>query len=148
MSMRRKRYSPDDPREWLNRAVSNLARAESPARGSPIYLEDFCFDAQQAAEKAIKALFIQRGAAFPYSHDIGRLLTLLERAGEKVPVSVRRSEWLTRFAVEARYPGLSGPVTSAEHQRAVRAARAVVRWATGVIAPIAPRKKRATKRRK
>jgi len=38
------RFSPDDPREWLNRARSNLARAK--ARSPDVYLEDLCFDAQ------------------------------------------------------------------------------------------------------
>jgi HEPN domain-containing protein len=31
-----------------------------------VYLEDLCFLAQQAAEKAIKAVLIKRGVAFPY----------------------------------------------------------------------------------
>jgi HEPN domain-containing protein len=31
-----------------------------------VYLEDLCFDAQQAAEKAIKAVFIAPGERFPY----------------------------------------------------------------------------------
>jgi HEPN domain-containing protein len=46
--MRRKRLPPSDPREWLNRAASNLARAKAAIPGA--YLEDQCFDAQQAAE--------------------------------------------------------------------------------------------------
>jgi hypothetical protein len=57
-----------DPREWLNRACSNLAMAKSEMEG--VYLEDLCFDAQQAAEKAIKALLIKMGVEFPYIHDI------------------------------------------------------------------------------
>ena len=47
---------PNDPAEWLNRARSSLVRAKARLPGS--YLEDHCFDAQQAAEKAIKAVFI------------------------------------------------------------------------------------------
>jgi HEPN domain-containing protein len=70
--MARKRRPPNDPREWLNRAQSNLARAQKPLAGA--YLEDFCFDAQQAAEKAVKAVFIAHGLTFPYIHDLGRLL--------------------------------------------------------------------------
>ena len=51
--MRPRERSPhDDPQEWMNRAHSNLARAKMWAEG--MYLEDFCFDAQQAAEKAIR----------------------------------------------------------------------------------------------
>ena len=61
------RFPPDNPREWLNRARSNLARAEVLAPGS--YLEDLCFDAQQAAEKAIKAVMIRRDINFPYIFD-------------------------------------------------------------------------------
>jgi HEPN domain-containing protein len=44
------RRPPDDPQEWLNRARSNLVRAT--AAMPDVYLEDLCFDAQQAAEKA------------------------------------------------------------------------------------------------
>ena len=60
------RFSPDDPREWLNRAKSNLALAKNPIPGA--YLEDLCFEAQQAAEKAIKATLIRLGLEFPYVH--------------------------------------------------------------------------------
>ena len=38
---------PDHPQEWLRRARSNLTRAR--ARLPNVYLEDLCFDAQQAA---------------------------------------------------------------------------------------------------
>jgi hypothetical protein len=72
--MARKRRPPDDPREWLNRARHNLLRAQNPI--SDDYLEDYCFDAQQAAEKAIKAIFILHGERFPYIHNLGTLLRL------------------------------------------------------------------------
>jgi len=65
----RERLPPTDPREWLNRARSNLAQAR--VRCPEVYLEDLCFNAQQAADKAIKALLIAHGVRFPYVHDIG-----------------------------------------------------------------------------
>jgi HEPN domain-containing protein len=46
----------EDAREWINRARSDLALARAKPEG--VYLEDLCFHAQQAAEKAIKALLI------------------------------------------------------------------------------------------
>jgi len=49
------RYPPDDPRERLNRARSSLAQAK--VEHPDVYFEDLCFNAQQAAEKAIKTLF-------------------------------------------------------------------------------------------
>ncbi len=64
-----RRFPPDDPREWLNRARSNLSKAANRSPG--VYLEDLCFDAQQAVEKAVKSLLLARGVDFPYVHDVG-----------------------------------------------------------------------------
>jgi HEPN domain-containing protein len=128
------RFAPDDPREWLNRARSNLAQAST--RLPEVYLEDLCFQAQQAAEKAIKAVFIARKLPFPYVHDLARLLTLLEENGEAVPDRVREAERLTRFAVEPRYPGFGRPVTEAEYQMLLDVAGEVVRWAQQRVAKL------------
>ena len=43
------RFPPDDPREWLNRAKSNLAMAMN--RTPDVYLEDLCFESQQTEAK-------------------------------------------------------------------------------------------------
>jgi HEPN domain-containing protein len=120
------RYPPDDPREWLNRARSDLAIAMAKQKG--VYLEDLCFHAQQATEKSIKALLIRLGVEFPYVHDLARLLTLVEEAGEELPEPVREAERLTRFAIFARYPGLSGPVSEQEYGEAISLAEEVIRW--------------------
>jgi HEPN domain-containing protein/predicted nucleotidyltransferase len=130
--MARKRYPPTDPREWINRARNNLARAGQVAPDA--YLEDLCFDAKQAAEKAIKAVFIRRGLQFPYVHDLRQLLQLLNQGGSKVPKYVWRAGDLTRFAFEARYPGQFPPVTPRPYRRALRIAKDVVRWAERQIA--------------
>jgi len=121
------RFPPDDPREWLRRARSNLSRAKS--RIPEVYLEDLCFDAQQAAEKAIKALLIKKGITFPYVHDIAHLLTLLEQTGVQIPDPVKRAEDLTRYAVVTRYPGVAEPVTESHYRDAIVSAEAVVCWA-------------------
>ena len=123
------RFEPDDPREWLNRARSNLALAKS--RVPDAYLEDLCFEAQQAAEKAVKALLISRGVEYPYVHDLAHLLSMLENAGECVPDNVRKVEQLTPFAVLTRYPGPARPITEREYMEAVEAAEAIVVWVDG-----------------
>lgn len=97
--------------------------------GSGCLLEDLCFDAQQAAEKAIKAVMIRRCVEFPYVHDLDRLLSLLEEDGEVVPVAVRQSDELTRYAVVTRYPTAVRPVSEPEYRQAVAIAEAVVTWA-------------------
>jgi len=42
---------------WLRRAESNLHIAHL-GKAQGVFLEDLCFEAQQAAEKAMKALLI------------------------------------------------------------------------------------------
>ena len=41
-----------------------------------VLFEDLCFDAQQAAEKALKAVLISGGRRFPKTHDLTELLHL------------------------------------------------------------------------
>lgn len=127
-----KRYPPEDPREWLNRARSNLALAKAKRKG--VYLEDLCFDAQQAAEKAIKALLIEVDVDFPYVHDLAELLTLLEKSGQKIPKSIKHAEGLSRYAVFTRYPGMGPQIKQKEYEEAVKIAGQVVRWAEKLIA--------------
>ncbi len=125
------RYEADDPREWLNRANSNLrlAKSEDPA----IYLEELCYNAQQAAEKAVKAVFLKRQIQFPYTHNLARLLQVLSDAGVHFPPEVGRAEDLTRFAFEARYPSVAKEVTETECTEAIEIASAVVQWARDLI---------------
>jgi HEPN domain-containing protein len=130
--MKRKRFPPDDPREWLNRARSNLAHAR--AVSPEVFLEDLCFDAQQATEKAVKAVFIHRGERFPYVHQLDELLDLLKNNGLKIPKYVREAEELSPYAAVTCYPGAAGAVTERRYRRAVRIAAAVLRWAERHIA--------------
>ena len=92
-------------------------------------MEDLCFDAQQAAEKAIKAVMMSQEIEFPYTHDIAHLLGMLTDDGLPVSDSVLRATTLTPFAVHTRYPGLDEPVEEPEYLRAIEIAEAVVRWA-------------------
>lgn len=120
------RFPPDDPREWLNRAHSNLiqAKAESPG----VYWEDLCFNAQQAAEKALKGLLLHRGIRFPYVHDLAELIGLLEQGDEEIPARIREAVQLNNYAVITRYPGMVEPITREEYEEALALAEGVVRW--------------------
>lgn len=126
-----KRYPPEDPREWLNRARSNLARAKVKHKG--VYLEDLCFDAQQAAEKAVKAVLIKQDVKFPYIHDLAELLTLVGETGIKIPKSVRIAGELSKFAIFTRYPFESSPIEEKEYRQSVKIAEQVVKWAEKII---------------
>lgn len=108
-------------------------------QGEGIYLEDLCFNAQQAVEKAIKAVLMQRAVEFPYVHDISQLLTLLEQAGQAIPPTVRQAKRLTRFAVFTRYPGVAPPIRPEEYAEAIRVAGEVIQWVETLLPrPAAP----------
>ncbi len=122
------RRAPGTPQDWLARARSDLALARLPLPQDAFY-EDLCFHAQQAVEKALKAVYQDRGWTFRYTHDLKELVTDLKRAGLVVPPEVDEAVVLTSFAWESRYPGLSEAVSEEEYQDAVRHAEAVVAWA-------------------
>jgi len=114
------------PEEWLRHAHSDLEIAR--VTPSPeMLLEGLCFHAQQAAEKALKALLIALGIDFPRTHSIRRLLDLLT-TDLNVPETVQETAGLTDYAVLTRYPGDLEPVTEEEYQEAIRLAEMVLSW--------------------
>lgn len=122
--------SPDEafgPQVWMMHAESSLIRGRVGFGVAGIILEDLCFDAQQAAEKALKALLVTRSVRFPKTHALAELLTLLDRSGVAIPEKVQRATELTTYAVRTRYPG--GPrVIDDDYQAAMTIAQDVLTW--------------------
>ena len=119
---------PGTPLEWLSRAKGDLALAGMSLPEGAFY-EDLCFFAQQAAEKAIKAVYQYHGWKFRYTHNIEELLTGLKRHGLEISPDVDDADVLTHYAWAARYPGFSEPVTLEEYREALNQAESVVVWA-------------------
>lgn len=119
---------PGSPADWLARAEGDLALAKVTLPEGGFY-EDLCFHAQQAAEKALKAVYRIKGLTFRYTHDLDELISGLEKQGVDIPTEVKETIILTEYAGEARYPGLTEPVTVKEHQEALRLAEKMVTWA-------------------
>ena len=61
------------------------------------------FHAQQACEKCLKATLATQGAEVPRTHDLLRLVELLDARGIAIPASARWIDALNPYAVEARY---------------------------------------------
>ena len=123
---------PGSPQEWLARARSDLALARAPLPDGAVF-EDLCFHAQQAVEKAIKAVYQEQDWPFAYTHVIEHLLSGLADRGLAVPADVARASILTDYATFGRYPGGLEPVTADEHTEAVALAAAVLAWAAAQI---------------
>ena len=112
----------------MRRARSNLARARERPSSKDVVLEDLCFDAQQAVEKALKALLASLNRPVPKTHSIADLLTRVRDTGITLPPRIERAAGLTDYSVQARYPGPYEPVTDEEWKDAVALAGEVVRW--------------------
>ena len=117
--------------EWLRFARGDLALART-SPGPEVQFELLCFHAQQAAEKAIKAVLVHHGIAFPKVHDISRMIGLLPPDVETIP-ELPASAALTPYATFVRYPGVQEPVGEEEYREAVRLAEAVLSWAEEII---------------
>jgi HEPN domain-containing protein len=131
--------SASDPGEWLRHARSNLSRCRNDCRLPDVLFEDLCFDAQQAAEKAIKAVLVSRGRRFPRTHDLAELVNLVAASGTELPREILEAKRLTPYAVAGRYPGVSEDASEEEYREALEIAERVVAWAeTLVRSPAAP----------
>lgn len=95
-------------------------------------LEDLCFEAQQAAEKALKALLIYVSGTYQKVHAFGVLLHDLEKHIE-IPDFIKEVLDLSDYAVQARYPGDYYPVGEDEYNKAIEIAEKVANWVEEII---------------
>ena len=122
-----KAIEPGEPGDWLRHAWSDLDLARV-GQNSRILLEDLCFHAQQAAEKALKAVLVFRSVPFPKTHNIRTLMDLLPE-DVNLQEEAEEAAILTDYAVLTRYPGDLEPVTEEEYLEAIRIAETMVQWA-------------------
>jgi HEPN domain-containing protein len=113
--------------EWLRWAHADMTVA-SLTDDERIAPEIVAFHAQQAAEKVLKALLVQRQIDFPHTHSIGALLALCEEAGFAGAQELTDASSLTRYAVATRYPGEEEPVSRQEAREAATLAAQVFVW--------------------
>lgn len=109
---------------WLRYAREDLRTAELLVERGDVP-RTACFHAQQAAEKAIKSVFVFLQTDFPYTHDLTRLKRLLP---EEWPIKGNLPDLsgLSSWAVEPRYPGERLPeATKEEAHTAVEQAKEV-----------------------
>lgn len=128
-----------DPAEWLRRARSNLSRCRAGRHSSDVLFDDLCFDAHQAAEKAIKGVLVLRARRFPKTHDLVELLDVVLASGLDVPQEILDARRLTPYAVSGRYPGVSEDADEDEYREALKTAERVFAWAETLVAAQAMR---------
>lgn len=114
-----------EARRWLAIARDDLAFAEAGNRDPDAPLRPVCYLAQQAAEKALKAGLCFLGIEVPRSHNLNLLRNLLPE-GFTVKEKYPRLGFLTKWAIQARYPGDWPDATRDDAAKALEMARGVL----------------------
>ena len=93
-------------KEWLAKAEGDFHTASRELQVTELpNFDAVCFHAQQAVEKLMKALLIQHGIVPPRTHDLPQLDQLLQTACSDWSWPIEELRFVTRAAVDFRYPG-------------------------------------------
>jgi HEPN domain-containing protein len=117
-------------KDWLDQAERDLQRAHLDVQYE--FWEWACFTSQQAAEKAVKALLMNRGIT-AWGHAITPMLTRLAEVTVPEPVMLH-SQLLDAYYIPARYPNGFPEGKPADYfnrpkaEEAVRAAGEIIRF--------------------
>jgi HEPN domain-containing protein len=122
---------PNRAHDWLNQALRDVEQAESSRQAGRH--EWACFAAQQAAEKAVKALHLHLGQE-AWGHVIAKLLRELPDETLVPEELVDKAHVLDAFYIPARYPNSHPEGAPFEHygplqsEEAIRYAREILEF--------------------
>ncbi|MBC7091208.1 MAG: HEPN domain-containing protein [Nitrososphaeria archaeon] len=122
--------------DWLRQALRDLEHAEKAFEDG--HFEWACFSAQQAAEKAVKALF-QHISIEIWGHSISRMLDSLPDNLKPDHVLVDKAKELDRHYIPTRYPNLhseGAPMdyyTKDDARRAIMYAKEIIEFCRNKI---------------
>jgi HEPN domain-containing protein len=119
---------------WIDRAKSSLEIAKT-RNSNLVYYEDLCYQAQQAVEKAIKAMLIYFNVEPQFTHNIG---FLLDELGAHINISdeIRETVKLSKYAVQTRYPGEYDDITKEDYEESIRIAGKCLEWVESTVKSI------------
>lgn len=117
----------DLAKQLLDLAREDLAAARALRDVEGVSAAKTGFSAQQAVEKALKAVLATQADDYPFTHNLTLLMQLCEDEGCPVPPELADADRLTPYAVAIRY-GLGNPESVAPDQ-AVEWAAAAIEWA-------------------
>jgi HEPN domain-containing protein len=119
-------------RQLLDRAADDVIAAGTLLEVDAVSDAIIGFHAQQAVEKALKAVLTVRGIDYPFTHDLELLAALCERAGMTLPSDLADVPRLSPYATRLRYGDISADTVN--RATALRWGRGAVSWATNAIA--------------
>jgi HEPN domain-containing protein len=116
----------NDYKAWIDRSKSSLAISKVKV-DEDVFYEDLCFQAQQAVEKALKALLVFYKVNPEKTHNVVALIKELSKY-MIIPDEINESVILNDYAVQTRYPGAYTPVEEEEYNNAIKITECCVKW--------------------
>jgi HEPN domain-containing protein len=125
-------------KDWLDEAKADLEHARNDVRGG--FYNWACFSAQQAAEKAVKAVF-QRMGAEAWGHSVADLLTELSKKHDISEKLSDKALELDKAYIPTRYPnahpsGSPGSRYTKEARRLIGYGERIVKFCSGLLSKI------------
>ena len=126
-------------KDWMDEAEGDLEHARSDKDGG--YHNWACFSAEQAAEKAVKAVFQKMGAE-AWGHSVADLLKELSKRHQVPEEFINRALELDKAYIPTRYPNAhpSGSprnlYTKEESKRLIEHAEKIVRFCSSLLSKI------------
>lgn len=128
---------PERSSDWFKQAVRDLESAKTQAKDG--FFEWSCFIAQQAAEKAVKAVYQKLGAE-AWGHSVSDLLRGLSKKIRGSAGLIESAKALDKFYIPARYPnGWASGIPSEylgrkDAQDAIRNSKRILRFCKDFLA--------------
>lgn len=108
------RGNMEEATRWLRQAECDLAAAQVSMQGTRY--DWACFQAQQAAEKAIKSLLYAAGYRKILTHSVYELLLESQKRANCMPCLEQEAKLLDNVYITSRYPnGLAGSMIPSEY---------------------------------
>lgn len=109
---------------WLDKAEEDLAIAKHNFEGD--FYDDACFHAQQAAEKALKAVYIKKFKELRKIHDVALLAQKVDAPPEIIDIG----DELNPYYIVTRYPvSEESSLERDDAKDAIEKADKVLEWA-------------------
>lgn len=115
----------------VEKAAGDVATLKAVFASEGVPDEAVGLHAQQAVEKALKVVLASRGVRYPFTHDIERLVELVEAEDLELPEELREAGVLTPWALAHRYE--SAPALGAQRDAMLGLASSAVTWAEGLV---------------
>ena len=112
----------EEAKKWMEKAKRDLKTAKNSLKSKDYYAASFW--CQQSAEKALKALLINRAGEFPKIHDLTKLARLANAPDSIIEVCAKINPAYTA----SRYPDAANEYTKEEVKSAVNYSNGVLKW--------------------